>query len=747
MTGISITFHQDERPAAEASRYHDIRSYRDPIKDKKFFEKTGHEHILPQYTHLNRDLVDINLDDFYDKVFTQPLAEWNAKQKNKKQRVGRGLALPAGVEKSDAPAYAKAVRVILYEKYKWIEPGYDAISLLSDPDVYDKYESLSKAHPKAKKEYWLSQLEVYETGKTAGEMYLGELRAGVRDGVKGAVRPSYGFILQYGSCDDPEYTEDRSNLYWQRGADMLEEALERFKHDNPNLRVIEATIHLDEAKKPPHMHVEVIPIVEQKRGRPLVASMTGALKAEGYERKDTSYDAGIDAWSGWIADQRSMMAEIAKDHGLTPVKGKEGAHEANSRLYRLGRQIEEAAQEYASVRLLIDEATYELDSVGHAKTQTEAERATADQQLAQSKAELARVKQTIDDLHKTEQTLRETVKDLREQYQAELAKTTGSEESLKESAKALRDAVDEVFSSQTLAGMGLDDITEGTDKAADEDKSLDDLVAEATSRVDHMLDLDVTDPFLDKYIKVINRQKKAEAEAKAAEDKAEDEKARADSAFDVEYKAKKQKLDKREKDLDKREKDLDDREQKIADKKDKAHKSALEAARLLREREKALDEREKEIDQEIEAKAEEKVKDKLKDKIKQAVADFKYRVHYGYAEKAYDISHYKDMRYWRSKTEAEQGEYLEARDQYAQQCGIGLISYDDVDKACLSRSPVKKPYRRIRCAVHGLLKGIFGARDDAKDAGIDISGILPDGIEQDLKSVEQKTYSAEKSIR
>lgn len=736
MTDITITFHQDERPAAEASRYHDIRAYRDPVKDKKYFELAGHEHILPQYTHLNRDLIDINLDDFYDHVYTQPLAEWNAKQKHKAKRVGKGLALPAGVEKSDAPAYAKAVRVILYEKYKWIEPGYDAISLLSDPDVYDKYEALSKAHPKAKKDYWLSQLEVYTTAKTAGEMYLGELRAGVRDGVKGAVRPSYGFILQYGSCDDPEYTEDRSDPYWARGAAMLEEALERFKHDNPNLRVIEATIHLDEAKKPPHMHVEVVPVVEQKRGRPLVTSMTGALKAEGYERKDKSFDAGIDAWSGWIADQRSMMAEIAKDHGLTPVKGKEGAHEANSRLYRLGRQIEDAAQEYASVRLLIDEATYELDSVGHAKTQTEAERATADQQLADSKAELARVTQEIDDLHKTEKTLRETVKDLREQYRAELAKTNGAEESLKKSAKALRDAVDEVFSSQTLAGMGLDDITEGTDKAADEDKSLDDLVAEATSRVDHMLDLDVTDPFLDKYIKVINRQKKAEAEAKAAEDKAEDEKARADTAFDAEYKVKKQKLDKREK-------DLDDREQKIADK----NKSALEAARLLRERKKALDEREEKIDQEIEDRAEEKAKTKLKDEIKQAVADFKYRVRFGYAEKAYDIYHYKDVRYWRSKTEAEQGEYLEARDQYAQQSGIGLISYGDVDKACLSRSPVKKPYRRVRCAVHGLLKGIFGARDDAKDAGIDISGILPDGIEHDIETIEQKTYSAEKSIR
>lgn len=740
MTETTITFHQDERPAAEASRYHDVRAYRDPVKDKKYFEQTGHEHILPQYTHLNRDLVAVDLDDYYDEVFTQPLAEWNAKQKHKAKRVGKGLALPAGVEKSDAPAYAKAVRVILYEKYKLIEPGYDAISLLSDPDVYDKYEALSKAHPKAKKEYWLSQLEVYTTAKTAGEMYLGELRAGVRDGVKGAVRPSYGFILQYGSCDDPTYTEDRSDPYWQRGADMLEEALERFKHDNPTLRVIEATIHVDEAKKPPHMHVEVVPVVEQKRGRPLVTSMTGALKAEGYERKDKSFDAGIDAWTRWADDQRQAMAEIAKDHGLTPVKGKEGAHEANSRLYRLGRQIEEAAQEYASVRLLIDEATYELDSVGHAKTQTEAERATADQQLADSKAELARVTQEIDDLHKTEKTLRETVKDLREHYQAELAKTTGAEESLKESAKALRDAVDEVFSSQTLAGMGLDTITEGTDKAADEDKSLDDLVAEATSRVTHMLDLDITDPFLDKYIKVVNRQKKAEAEAKAAEDKAEDEKARADSAFDVEYKAKKQKLDKREK-------DLDDREQKIAEEKAKAHKSALEAARLLRERKKALDEREEKIDQEIEAEAEEKAKTKLNDKIKQAISDFKYRVRYGYAEKAYDIYHYKDIRYWRSKTEAEQGEYLEARDQYAQQVGISLISYGDVDKACLSRNLTKKPYRRMRCVAHGLLKGIFGAKKDAEADGLDVSGILPGGFERDVEAIEQKTYSAEKLIR
>lgn len=354
----TLTFHVDA-VKREGSAFHDLRSSRDPVKDKKYFELAGHEHIIPEYCHLNRDLYTSTVEDFYDQTFTKRLGEWSDKQKHRDKRLQGGIYLPPDISKADAPIYAEACRIRLRLMARDIPADYNPFgSDTSDPKVAKAFTELLAKHPKAKKLFWEQLLARFESGTTAGEAYLKDLRAGVESGGRTAQRPVYGMIVQFGSCDDPDYTEDRNSPYWKEHADMLEEWLKKWQKANPDMQIIRATIHMDEKLKPPHLHLVYVPVVESKRGKPLKVSMNAALQEQGYKAKDKSFNASRDAFGEWCKANRALMETVAHDYGYTVVAGAESEHqEKSSRAYREMRASTDATLKHQRKEIRLNKAT------------------------------------------------------------------------------------------------------------------------------------------------------------------------------------------------------------------------------------------------------------------------------------------------------------------------------------------------------------------------------------------------------
>lgn len=93
---------------------------------------------------------------------------------------------------------------------------------------------------------------------------------------------------------------------------MLDDYMRGFEKRNPNLKVFNAVMHLDEAT--PHLHIDFIPIAHKvERGLSVKVSMKGALKEQGF----TSANRLQNEWAAWEEQERSVMTDILHAHELS----------------------------------------------------------------------------------------------------------------------------------------------------------------------------------------------------------------------------------------------------------------------------------------------------------------------------------------------------------------------------------------------------------------------------------------------
>lgn len=119
----------------------------------------------------------------------------------------------------------------------------------------------------------------------------------------------YEDVVQWGKM------EDFQNPYVRAAA---KEALVRyaagFQERNPNLRVIGAYVHMDEAS--PHLHLDYIPVAHgYKQGMKLRNSLDRAMKEMGFVPENES--RRDNATMLWKARERNCFAEICRNMGLT----------------------------------------------------------------------------------------------------------------------------------------------------------------------------------------------------------------------------------------------------------------------------------------------------------------------------------------------------------------------------------------------------------------------------------------------
>ena len=109
---------------------------------------------------------------------------------------------------------------------------------------------------------------------------------------------------------------------WEEAKLMLDDYMRSFERRNPNLKVFNAVMHLDEAT--PHLHINFVPITHNgSRGLSTRVSMSGALREQGF----TSANKMQNEWAAWEERERDIMTDILRAHDLSrDVKNDTHAH-------------------------------------------------------------------------------------------------------------------------------------------------------------------------------------------------------------------------------------------------------------------------------------------------------------------------------------------------------------------------------------------------------------------------------------
>ena len=111
-----------------------------------------------------------------------------------------------------------------------------------------------------------------------------------------------------------------------------------FQERNPNLRVFNAVMHLDE--ETPHLHIDYVPFsTGNRRGLSTKVSLKGALKAQGFVgtgRFDTE-------WKRWVESEKQCLAEIMEHYKMEWLQ--KGTHEKHLSVYDYEKKMRKAEVE------------------------------------------------------------------------------------------------------------------------------------------------------------------------------------------------------------------------------------------------------------------------------------------------------------------------------------------------------------------------------------------------------------------
>lgn len=186
-------------------------------------------------------------------------------------------------------------------------------------------------------------------------------------------KPFYEFVVAFGNMNDKN-----TDIYpvLQR---CLDEYITNFDERNPNFKVFQKIVHLDE-KGIDHAHLDFIPVsTHNKRGLSVKNSFRGALKEMGYTGKTAFLD--------WRQSEEKYMADILECHGLEFERGSGRDEHLNVRQYQAeAREINRLAQQKLK--------NMELPSIPEPEIKTNP--ITKSESVKLSKAEFDKIKQVID---------------------------------------------------------------------------------------------------------------------------------------------------------------------------------------------------------------------------------------------------------------------------------------------------------------------------------------------------------------
>ena len=118
----------------------------------------------------------------------------------------------------------------------------------------------------------------------------------------------YEDVVQWGSKDDFQNPQTR-----ERAKEALVKYVKGFEERNPNLKLIGAYIHMDEAS--PHLHLDYVPVANgYSRGLETRNSLDKAMKQMGFQPENESRKNN--ATKLWKESERAVFGEICRGLGL-----------------------------------------------------------------------------------------------------------------------------------------------------------------------------------------------------------------------------------------------------------------------------------------------------------------------------------------------------------------------------------------------------------------------------------------------
>ena len=240
-------------------------------------------------------------------------------------------------------------------------------------------------------------------------------------------------IIQIGNTDDLEAMgpeEQKKTREAMIGA--LKEYMDTFQKENPNFRIVNAVIHVDEISLAPHLHLTYVPVQEASRGQKISNSLRGALKQMGFvDQPKTETAPMVHCQTLWQTKERERVIEIAGRHGLDVgyQKGNKGRGQTIGE-YRAAKQAEREAmmeqsaidarkEELAQVQADIDEArdahvkaSEDLYDVSYALENAEIDLKDTEGLVAKAETTLKQKEEQIQEKHTELENLTEQVNEL-----------------------------------------------------------------------------------------------------------------------------------------------------------------------------------------------------------------------------------------------------------------------------------------------------------------------------------------------
>lgn len=261
-------------------------------------------------------------------------------------------------------------------------------------------------------------LEVYNSKQTRADRRIDNYYEKIRTSKQEKL--FHELIVQIGNRDDTNCGMVES-VYAQLA---LEEYMMGFQERNPNLRVFNAVMHLDE--ETPHLHIDYVPFsTGNKRGLSTKVSLKGALKAQGFVgtgRFDTE-------WKRWVEREKQCLAEIMERYQMEWLQKE--THEKHLSVYDYEKkmrkaEVEELEQEISNQRDKIASQSFLMEVNGEALRsqeqileENEAKAEKIRQETEKAKEDWGKVqmdKDRVQDSYEHYKSLEESTKGLYELY-------------------------------------------------------------------------------------------------------------------------------------------------------------------------------------------------------------------------------------------------------------------------------------------------------------------------------------------
>ena len=207
-------------------------------------------------------------------------------------------------------------------------------------------------------------------------------------------------IVQVGNKDDTNARSYEGIV----AKNILKDYMKDFEKRNPNLRVFEAYLHMDE--ETPHLHIDFIPFVTgSKRGMDTRVSLKAALDAQGFRGNSR----GNIEWKRWVESENEELAKVMANHKINWLK--KGTHEKH--LSVLDFEKRERAKEVKQL----------------------------EEQIKEKDDEIVRKKRWIDLQLQTDKIIRESIEEKREELKcvrSELEDEKAEKEKIQKETDGLR---------------------------------------------------------------------------------------------------------------------------------------------------------------------------------------------------------------------------------------------------------------------------------------------------------------------